>query len=105
MKAELTFSPELVDLIADRVIEKLKPLLTGNGVNDDRYLTTKELAKYLGVAYSTVANNKKYLPHTYFNSIPLFKKSDIDNLLQQSSIKPNGKEKNQKFKELFNSKR
>ncbi len=35
MKAELSFPPELVDLIADRVIEKLKPLLLPQEQEDE----------------------------------------------------------------------
>lgn len=104
MKAELTLPPEIADLIADKVIEKLHHILSGNEKHD-RYMTTKELAKYLGLAYSTIANNKKYLPHTYLNGTPLFKQSEIDTYLQQFSVKPKLKKKNQKFIELFNGKR
>ena len=87
MKAELTLPAELVDLIADRVIEKLRPILSGN-CRADKYMTTKELAKYLGLAYSTIANNKRYLPHTYLNGTPLFKRSEIDTYLIQYSVTP-----------------
>lgn len=104
MKIELTIPQELIDLIADKVIEELKPLLSGNG-KADKYMTTKELAEYLGLRYSTIASNKKYLPHTYFNGTPLFKQSEIDTYLQQFRVKPNDKKKNQKFAELFKGRR
>jgi hypothetical protein len=104
VKAELTLPQELVNEIADKIIQKLMPLISGNG-KQDKYMTTKELASYLGLAYSTIANNKKYLPHTYMNGTPLFKQSEIEAYLEQYKVKPKDKQKNQKFKELFNNKR
>ena len=47
MKAKLTFSPELVDLIADRVIGKLKPLLQPHQI-EDSILTLDEVSKLMG---------------------------------------------------------
>lgn len=93
-----------ISAIASAVVELVRPLLNGNG-KDDKYMTTKELAAYLGLAYSTIANNKRYLPHTFLNSTPLFKKTEIDTYLQQFSVKPKEKKKNQKFAELFNGRR
>lgn len=98
MRAAL--EPEDIESIAQAVVEKLRPLL--NTSNDDRYMTMRQLANYLGIGYSTVANNKKYLPHTYLNSTPLFKKSEIDAFLEQYKVKPT---KNQRFIELLNGKR
>ena len=95
---------EDIKAIASAVVEMLKPHVFGNGKHD-RYLTTKELAKYLGLAPSTIANNKKYLPHTYLNSTPLFKKSEIDAYLEQYRVKPKEKKKNQKFVDIFKGKR
>ena len=68
-------------------------------------MNTKQLAEHLGLAYSTIANNKKYLPHFYFNGTPLFKKSEIDNLLERHRVTPKAKKENQSFHALFNSKR
>lgn len=103
MKA--TLEPEDIQAIGDYVIEKLRPLLAGNGKAADKYMTIKELAEYLGLAYSTIANNKKYLPHTYLNGTPLFKQSEIDIYLEQYRIKPKEKKRNQRFSELFNGRR
>jgi len=49
MKAELTLPSELVDSIADRVIEKLRPLLSGNGKDEieDTLMTIEETAQFL----------------------------------------------------------
>lgn len=102
MKTDL--EPHDIEAIALKVVELLKPVLPGNG-KDDKYMTTKELAKYLGLAYSTIANNKKYLPHTYLNGTPLFKLSEIDAHLEQYNVTPKEKKKNQKFAELYNGKR
>lgn len=90
-----------IQAIGDYVLEKLRPLIADNGKHD-KYMTTKELAEYLGLAYSTIANNKKYLPHTFLNGTPLFKQSEIDAYLEQYRVKPKEKKKNQKFTELFN---
>lgn len=50
MKAELTLPPELVDEIADKVIEKLKPLLPdSNGREDDKLMTIVEVAQFLNL--------------------------------------------------------
>lgn len=90
--------------IAHAVVNLLRPIISVN-ISEDKYMTMKELATYIGLAYSTIANNKKYLPHTYLNGTPLFKKSDIDAFLEQYKVKPKIKKKNQKFEELFNGKR
>lgn len=86
---------EDIEAIARRVVELIKPLIE-TGDRPDKYMTMKELAQYLGVAYSTIANNKKKLPHTYLNGTPLFKKSEIDAYLQQFAVKP---ERGRKFNE------
>lgn len=99
-----TLEPEDIKAIASEVAQLIRPMLTGNG-KADKYMTTKELAEYMGLAYSTIANNKKYLPHTFLNSTPLFKQSEIDAYLQQFSVKPKSNNKNQKFIKLFNDKR
>jgi hypothetical protein len=56
VKAELTLPLEIVDLIADRVIEKLKPCLFSNGRHDpqDTIFTPETLAEYLHVDTSWV---------------------------------------------------
>ena len=61
MKAELTFPPELVELIADRVVEKLKPLLQPQQA-DDEILSLDEVSKLIGKSkdqlYQWVNNSK-----------------------------------------------
>lgn len=99
-----TLEPEDIQAIAGAVAELIRPMLAGND-RVDKYMTIKELAEYLGLAYSTIANNKRYLPHTYLNGTPLFKQSEIDAYLEQYRSKPKEKKRNQRFSELFNGRR
>jgi hypothetical protein len=83
MRIELKdIDPELVDEIADRVFQKLKPLLSKKqGEEEDVIFDVKELADYLG------GTPKR----THFKGIPFyklrnkqlrFKKKDIDKWLE-----------------------
>lgn len=57
LKSELESAD--IDLIVDRIIEKIKPVLSSNAKQntEDRILNKKELAKYLNVDISWI--NKK----------------------------------------------
>ena len=74
MKAELTLPSELVDSIADRVIEKLRPLLSGNGKDEieDTLMTIEETAQFLktskGQIYQWTNNSAHGL-----NDVPFLK--------------------------------
>lgn len=48
MKVEMILPPELVDLIADRVVEKLKPLLSENVKDEDEILSIEQTSQLLG---------------------------------------------------------
>lgn len=97
MKAELTLPPELVNEIADKVIEKLLPYLSVNNDHgtEDKIFTVKQLSKYIGLSESWVYNNKHKIPH--FNKKenefkrkgkPLFRKSEIDEWLNTFRKEP-----------------
>jgi predicted DNA-binding transcriptional regulator AlpA len=91
MKAELTLPPELVDLIADKVIEKLKPLIAVNGSHNpkDRWFNVKELSAYISMSTQWIYNHKNKLPHSNINNKPLFRKSEIDTWLEgYRAVKP-----------------
>lgn len=90
MKAEL--EPQDIEAITLKVIDLLKPLLSGNGKHEteDRYLNVKQLSDYIGMSTQWVYNNMKNLPHINLNRKPLFKKSDIDQWLEQFRVKPQG---------------
>ncbi len=50
MKAELTLPSELVEVIADKVVAKLLPLLSDNGKQEDNTLmTVDEVAQFLNL--------------------------------------------------------
>ena len=92
MKAELTLPQELVEDIADKVIEKLKPIMACNGKNEDVIFDKKGLAEYLNMSESTV---NKLLSN---KQIPFFKiqqgqsggvrffKRDIDRWIHKNTI-------------------
>jgi len=66
MKAELTLPQELVSEIVDRLFEKLKPLLLGNGKQEEDVIMDKKgLAKYLNVSESTINKlvSNKQIPY------------------------------------------
>ncbi len=88
MKAELTLPQELVDLIADKVIEKLKPVISGNGKHDpdDRWFNIKQLSNYIGMSIQWIYNNKNKLPHSNINNKPLFRKSEVDRWLESCRV-------------------
>jgi excisionase family DNA binding protein len=73
MKAELILPPELVEEIAAKVIEKLKPLISSNGKEtEDKLLTPEELAKLLKIKKPQIyawVNESKYTD----NGIPFLK--------------------------------
>jgi len=48
LKAELTLPPELVEQIADKVIEKIKPMFSCNCKHEDDILTIEQASKLLG---------------------------------------------------------
>ncbi|MBA4349610.1 MAG: hypothetical protein C0415_06465 [Thermodesulfovibrio sp.] len=72
MKAELTLSPELVEQIADKVIEKLKPLLSGNGKHEDDILTIEQASKLLGKSKEQIYQWVNLSKHG-LNSFPYMK--------------------------------
>ena len=90
MKAEITFPPELVESIADKVIEKLTPLITGNSKheNEDRVFTVEQLSNYIGLSKQWIYNNKKNIPHFNRKRKPLFRKSEIDRWLETFKKEP-----------------
>lgn len=103
MKAELTLPPELVDLIADTVIEKLKPLITGNGKQEDGIIfDVSGLAQYLKVKKQWVYERVHYntVPHYKVGKYPRFRKSKIDEWLKKME-KGNGRKTHNTIRRLL----
>ena len=95
MKAELTLPQELIDEIANKIIEKLTPRLAGNGKAEsiDNLLTPDELAKFLKVKKPQIyawVNESKYTD----NGIPFFKAGKFLRFSQNNVIKWMKKHKN-----------
>lgn len=89
MKAELTLPTELVDLIADKVIEKLRPLLSGNGnAKEDIIFDVQGLAEYLRVSKQWIyeRTHLKEIPHIKVDGQLRFRKKDIDKWLNSYNI-------------------
>ncbi len=85
MKAELTFAPELINEIAEKVIERLLPLLSNNGdKHDDALMTIDETADFLrtskGQVYQWVNNTQHGLgnfPYHKAGRLLRFSKAEI----------------------------
>lgn len=93
MKIEIDISPEILDMIAERVIEKLKPLLAGEEkrkTEQDEIFNVRSLAYYLKVStkwiYDLTRSNE--IPHVKIKGQLRFRKSEIDTWYQQHSILP-----------------
>jgi len=72
---------QLIDKIANKVIQQLSPLLKQNPKNNDNELmTVEETAKYLKVSKSFVYEkiHKKEIPFHKVGKFPRFRKSHID---------------------------
>ncbi|MHB8137980.1 MAG: helix-turn-helix domain-containing protein [Smithellaceae bacterium] len=91
MKVELNIPQELVDQIADEVLQRLLPAIVANGkCKDDSILNVKELTEYLKVdenwIYQRTRNHK--IPFIKKGKYCLFRKSAIDAWLNRDAIKP-----------------
>ena len=92
MKAEVTLPAELVDEIANRVIEKLKPFLYGYGSRElkEDIFTPETLAKYLSVDTSWVykAVSNKLIPYFKNGKYIRFKRFSIDKWIASKEREP-----------------
>jgi len=92
MKAELTLPEELVEQLADRLTERLKPVLAGNvkRPDDEVIFDVHGLAEYLKVDASWVYKkvSLKEIPHFHAGKYPRFKKSQIDKWIESQTVRP-----------------
>lgn len=91
MKAELNIPQELVDQIADRVVEKLKTLVIANTKCDyDSILNVKGLAAYLNIDENWIyqRTRKHEIPFIKKGKYCVFRKSVIDAWLNQDAVNP-----------------
>ncbi len=89
MKTEL--EPQDIEAIAQRVIDKLKPLIAGNGKHEEENIFTPEtLSKYLCVDVSWVYRqvSDKTIPYFKNGKYVRFKKSSIDKWIASHERQP-----------------
>lgn len=99
LKAELTLPPEFVDLISDKVVEKIRPLISSNGKQEvDTIFDVRSLAEYLNVTPKWIyeQTHLKTIPHLKLTNKQLrFRKKDIDKWLDTlrmpATSEPTGK--------------
>lgn len=72
MRAELTLPQEFIDLLADKVVERLEALLSNDGKDDDEILSIEQASQLLGKSkgqiYQWVSQAKRGL-----NNFPYMK--------------------------------
>jgi len=87
-----TYIPdELIDRMVDKVIERLKPLLSAsNKIEDSTIFNVEGLAEYLKVEKSWIYKRTRTqeIPFIKKDKYCLFRKSAIDAWLNQDAIKP-----------------
>jgi excisionase family DNA binding protein len=91
VKAELNIPPELVSAIAEEVVARLRPMITGLQTNPsqvDDLMGVAELGKYLGGVsrdwiYQRTAGNE--IPFVKVGRMIKFRRSDIDRWLAKQS--------------------
>jgi excisionase family DNA binding protein len=81
LRTELTFPPELIEMIADRVSEKLLYLFPNN--EPDVIFDVDGVADYLKVTKQWVYDrvHRNAIPHYKLGKYPRFRKTDIDEWL------------------------
>jgi len=78
---------EDVELIAQRVVEMIKPLLPPKAESDNNVFSVEELAEYLRVSAKWVYEHTYELPHFKLGGLLRFKKKDIDRVIDNLSLK------------------
>ena len=77
---------EDVELIAHRVADILKPLLSQKKDAIDVIFSVEELAAYLRVSPKWIYDHKHELPHFKPGGLLRFRKKDIDTLIDKLAI-------------------
>ena len=78
---------EDVELIALRVVEMMKPLLSTTAENENIVFSVEELAAYLRVSVKWVYEHTCDLPHFKLGGLLRFKKKEIDKVIDRLSLK------------------
>jgi excisionase family DNA binding protein len=78
---------EDVELIARRVVEMIKPLLTNNEDGENAVFSVEELAEYLRVSVKWVYDHTHELPHFKLGGLLRFRKKDVDRIIDNLALK------------------
>ena len=54
-----------------------------NFIESDRYMDLKEAAQYLPLSYRTIWEHRKEIPHFRYGKKIIFKKSELDQWMEQ----------------------
>jgi len=88
LKTEIDFPDPVIEAIAQKVVESLRPLLVRKQDATDAFLTVDQLAEYLGIGkqrvYDAVSKNK--IPYFKVGKLLRFRKSAIDKWIESQSV-------------------
>ena len=88
MKAEIDFPDPVIEAIAQRVVESLRPLLVRKQEAPDAIFTTDQLAEYLGVRKQRIYDmvSQSTIPFFKIGKYPRFKKSAVEKWIDSQSV-------------------
>lgn len=78
---------EDVELIAQRVVEMIKPLLPAKAESENIVFSVEELAEYLRVSAKWVYEHTYELPHFKLGGLLRFRKKEIDRAIDNLALK------------------
>ncbi len=78
---------EDVELIAQRVVEMIRPLLPPKAESENIVFSVEELAEYLRVSVKWVYEHTHELPHFKLGGLLRFRKQEIDRAIDKLSLK------------------
>ncbi len=83
MKFDTEELDQLADAVSEKVLARLRPLLSDKKAKDgDVIFTVETLAKYLDMGKSWVYDNVRKIPHFKVGRFPRFRKKDVDKWLE-----------------------
>ncbi len=78
---------EDVELIARRVVEMIRPLISAKEENGEVIFSVDDLAEYLRVSIKWVYEHTCDLPHFKLGGLLRFKKTEIDTAIAKLALK------------------